>query len=91
MSKPDAALKEALRVAAKVIVGFPDFATLSTRFQLTIRGRTPVTPSLPCEWHDTPNLHFLSILDLIDYCSKQRIRTERAFYFNSRRKMKLLP
>jgi methionine biosynthesis protein MetW len=89
--KPDAVLKEALRVGAKAIVGFPNFATLSTRFQLAIGGRVPVTPSLPYEWYDTPNFHFLSILDFIRYCGKRHIRIEQAFYFNSREKITLFP
>ena len=91
MKKPDEVLKESLRVGTKVIVGFPNFATLGTRFQLGIRGRTPVTPSLPYEWHDTPNLHFLSILDFIDFCKKRAIRIERAFYFRARRRIRFLP
>ena len=89
--KPDEVLKEALRVGTKAIVGFPNFATLATRFQLGVRGRVPVTPSLPYEWHDTPNLHFLSMLDFIDYCKKRRIRIEKAFYFNARKKIALFP
>ena len=91
VKRPDEVLKEALRVAAKVIVGFPNFATLATRFQLAVRGRVPVTPSLPYEWHDTPNLHFLSVRDFIDYCGKQNIRIEKAFYFNSKKRIRRLP
>ena len=91
VKRPDEVLKEALRVAAKVIVGFPNFATLATRFQLGIRGRVPVTPSLPYEWHDTPNLHFLSILDFIDYCRKRHIRIEKAFYFNAKKRIRTFP
>ncbi len=89
--KPDRVLKEALRVGAKVIVGFPNFATLSTRFQLGLLGRTPVTQSLPYEWHDTPNLHFLSVKDFIIYSRKTGITIERSFYFNADRKVALLP
>ncbi|MGD0230993.1 MAG: methionine biosynthesis protein MetW [Syntrophorhabdales bacterium] len=89
--KPEEVLKEALRVASKVIVGFPNFATLSTRFQLGIRGRTPVSPSLPYEWHDTPNLHFLSLVDFIDYCRKRSIRIERAFYFGAKKRIRFFP
>jgi methionine biosynthesis protein MetW len=88
---PDEVLKESLRVGRKVIVGFPNFASLSTRYHLGLCGRTPVTPSLPYEWHDTPNLHFLSILDFIDYCKKRGIKIEEAFYFNTRKQVKLLP
>jgi methionine biosynthesis protein MetW len=88
---PDEVLKEALRVGRKVIVGFPNFANLSTRYHLGLCGRTPVTPSLPYEWHDTPNLHFLSILDFVDYCKKRRMRIENAFYFTTIRRVKFLP
>jgi methionine biosynthesis protein MetW len=91
VKKLDEVLKEALRVGTRVIVGFPNFATLSTRIQLGLRGRTPVTPSLPYEWYDTPNLHFLSILDFVDFCKKKAVRIERAYYFTSRRRVRILP
>jgi methionine biosynthesis protein MetW len=89
--KPDEVLKEALRVGRTVIVGFPNFANLSTRIQLGLMGRTPVTPSLPYEWHDTPNLHFLSTLDFIHYCKKNDVRIDKAFYFTEKRRVRLLP
>jgi len=89
--KPDEVLREALRVGRKVIVGFPNFASLSTRYQLGLRGRTPVTPSLPYEWHDTPNLHFLSILDFVVYCRKNHMRIEQGLYFTSKRRVRCLP
>jgi methionine biosynthesis protein MetW len=89
--KPDEVLKEALRVGRTVIVGFPNFANLSTRIQMGLRGRTPVTPSLPYEWHDTPNLHFLSTLDFIDYCKKNQMRIDRTFYFTEKRRVRFLP
>jgi methionine biosynthesis protein MetW len=91
VKRPDEVLKEALRVGAKVVVGFPNFATLRTRFQLGIRGRVPVTASLPYEWHNTPNLHFLSILDFIDYCRKKNLGIEGAFYFDSKRRIRTFP
>lgn len=91
VKKPDVVLKEALRVGRAVIVGFPNFASLSTRIQLGLQGRTPVTPSLPYEWHDTPNLHFLSTLDFVHYCRKNGISIDRAFYFNEKRRIRVLP
>jgi methionine biosynthesis protein MetW len=87
----DDVLMEALRVGAKVVVGFPNFATLSTRLHLGIGGRTPVTPSLPYGWHDSPNIHFLSILDFADYCRKRLVRVEQSFFFTSKRRVRLLP
>ncbi|MBU4179210.1 MAG: methionine biosynthesis protein MetW, partial [Actinobacteria bacterium] len=57
--QPDVVLEEALSVSRKTIVGFSNFAHYRARYQIFFKGRTPVTASLPYEWHDTPNLHFL--------------------------------
>ena len=72
-------LKDALRVGRNVIVGFPNFAHYRSRFQLFFSGRAPVTRSLPYTWYETPNIHFLSIMDFIDYCRSRgiEIKTER--------------
>ena len=83
VKKPDVVLKEALRVGKEVIVGFPNFAHYSSRFQIFFSGRTPLTPSLPYEWFETPNLHFLSISDFRDYCKKQNIRIRRRTFFSN--------
>ena len=91
VAKPDYVLKEALRVGKKVIVGFPNFVYLPARLQMFFGGRTPVTPSLPFRWYDTPNLHFLSILDFIEYCSKRGIKIVKSFFIRGDRKVKILP
>lgn len=91
VKKPDFVLIEAMRVGKKVIVGIPNFAHINARFQIFFRGRTPVTPSLPYEWYDTPNLHFLSILDFIEYCKKQGITIEKSVFLGTHRKVWLLP
>ena len=83
VKKPDVVLKESLRVGKEVVVGFPNFAHYSSRFQIFFRGKTPVTPSLPYEWYETPNLHFLSISDFRDYCRKQNIRIRRMAFFSN--------
>ena len=74
--KPDEVLTEALRVGRQVIISFPNFAHYSARYHYSIKGRAPVTPSLPYEWYDTPNTHFLSIsdfiLDLLDILQADR-------------------
>ncbi len=91
VKKPDAVLKEALRVGKKVIIGIPNFAHINARFQIFFRGRTPVTGALPYEWHDTPNLHFLSILDFMNYCKKRNMTIEETYFIGSKRKVKLFP
>jgi methionine biosynthesis protein MetW len=91
VKKPDMVLHEALRVGRKVIIGFPNFAHLASRCQIFFRGRTPVTPSLPYKWHDTPNLHFLSILDFLAYCERRKIRIERSIFITKTRRIRLCP
>jgi methionine biosynthesis protein MetW len=89
--KPDFAIKEALRVGKKVIVGFPNFCYISDRFQIFFRGKVPVTQSLPYEWYDTPNLHFLSIADFKDYCKKNHITIENSAFISKNRLVRFLP
>jgi methionine biosynthesis protein MetW len=91
VKKPDFAIKEALRVGKKVIVGFPNFCYITDRFQIFFRGKVPVTPSLPYEWYDTPNLHFLSIADFKEYSRKNKITIEDAAYIFKNREVKFLP
>ena len=91
VKKPDAVLKEALRVGKKIIIGIPNFAHINARFQIFFRGRTPVTGALPYEWHDTPNLHFLSILDFVEYCKKRKIMIEKTYCVGTKRKVTFFP
>ena len=91
VKKPNLAIKEALRVGKKVIVGFPNFCYVTDRLQIFFRGKVPVTASLPYEWYDTPNLHFLSIADFKDYCKKSYINIEDEAYISKNRIVRFLP
>src|SRR3989304_5745025 len=74
VKKPDIVLKEALRVGRRVVVGFPNFAHYQARLQIFLKGKTPVTASLPYEWHDTPNLHSLRFSALFGNCHKRTLK-----------------
>jgi methionine biosynthesis protein MetW len=91
VKKPDFVLKEALRVGKKTIVGFPNFLHISARLQLFFGGKVPVTPSLPYEWYDTPNLHFLSIADFQEYCKKREVQIERSAFTAKNIRVRLFP
>ncbi len=84
-------LADSLRVGKKVIVGFPNFAHYSARLQLFFRGRAPVTASLPYQWYETPNLHFLSISDFFIFCRDKGITIERSEYIGDRGRFCRLP
>lgn len=91
VKNPSFVLKEALRVGKRVIVGFPNFAHYSARFSIFFRGKVPVTHALPYEWHNTPNLHFLSILDFKDYCKKKNIKIEDQAFTSKNKRVRFLP
>jgi methionine biosynthesis protein MetW len=89
--KLEQVLKETMRVGRAVIIGFPNFCYYKSRFQIFFGGRTPVTPSLPNMWYDTPNLHFLSISDFTNYCEKRHIRIKKTICMDEKRIIRLLP
>jgi methionine biosynthesis protein MetW len=91
VKKPAFALQEALRVGKSVIVGIPNFAHYKARASIFFRGRVPVTTSLPYQWYDTPNLHFLSLFDFKDYCKNQSITIQCTFYASSNKEVKVWP
>ncbi len=70
---PKRVILEALRVGKKVIVGIPNFCHIRARFQIFFQGKVPVTKELPYEWHDTPNLRFLSLKDFRHFCRNNKI------------------
>lgn len=67
---PERVFKELLRVGRKVIVSFPNFAHWRCRLQLLFGGRSPVTRQLPFRWHNSPNIHFLSLKDFDEFCCR---------------------
>lgn len=84
-------MRESLRVGRKVIIGFPNFAHLRSRSHLFFKGRAPVTKSLPFNWYDSPNLHFLSISDFLFYCKAEKLSIEKKFYISGERIISFAP
>ena len=62
---------EMLRVGREAIVTFPNFGHWSHRLQV-LRGRMPVSKSLPYQWYDTPNIHLCTVADFDAFCAAQR-------------------
>jgi methionine biosynthesis protein MetW len=64
---------EMLRVGREAIVSFPNFGRWDVRLQIAL-GRMPVSPELPYEWYNTPNVHLFTIADFESFCSGHGIR-----------------
>ena len=91
VKRPDYVIDEALRVGKEIIVSFPNFSHYAVRFQILLRGKVPVTRSLPYEWYSSPNMHFLSISDFTNYCRVKNIKIERIAFVSSEKQVNLLP
>jgi homoserine O-acetyltransferase len=82
IKNPEKVFAELLRVGRKVIVSFPNFAHWRCRVQLLFQGKAPVTRQLPFEWHNTPNIHCLSLKDFDRFCRKLRVKIEKRIPLN---------
>lgn len=65
MKQVEALLRDIVRVGKEAIVSFPNFAYWPHRVAL-LKGRMPVSESLPYEWYDTPNVRCATINDFRD-------------------------
>lgn len=58
----EARLRDIVRVGTEAIVSFPNFAYWPHRMAL-LKGRMPLSRSLPYQWFDTPNVRYATIVD----------------------------
>jgi methionine biosynthesis protein MetW len=84
-------LREMLRIGRVGIVSFPNFGYWQVRAGLLLSGRMPKNDYLPYEWHDTPNIHLLTVADFHDYCAASGLEIVRAVYLNDGRRVSALP
>lgn len=73
LRRPDKTLDEMLRIGKQAIITFPNFAHWSCRLHLAIKGKMPVSKTLPHQWYDTPNIHLSTFKDFEDLCNKKGI------------------
>ena len=91
VKKVDYVINESLRIGKKVIVGFSNFTYISARVRIFFKGKVPITASLPYSWHNTPNVHFLSISDFQNFCVEEDFTILKVVYLGRRRAVKLFP
>ena len=65
-------IREMLRVGKEGIVTFPNFGHWKNRLQI-LRGFMPVSPTLPYEWFDTPNIHLCTLKDFEQFCHQHGV------------------
>jgi methionine biosynthesis protein MetW len=84
-------LREMLRVGQRAIVAFPNFGHWRMRLSMLVSGRAPRTKLFPYEWHESPNIHLLTVEDFEDLARKEGIMVERRYFLAGHRKVTMLP
>lgn len=62
--RPADVLAEIRRIGHRCVVSVPNFGLWKHRAFLSVRGRMPMSKSLPYEWFDTPNIHLATLPDM---------------------------
>jgi methionine biosynthesis protein MetW len=81
---------EMLRVGREAIVTFPNFGHWSHRAQV-LRGRMPVSQSLPYQWFDTPNIHLCTVADFDAFCASHAFHVLERVVLHDARRVRWLP
>jgi methionine biosynthesis protein MetW len=84
-------LQGMLRIGTRAIVAFPNFGHWSVRLSHLWSGRAPRTDLFPHDWYDSPNIHFLTVLDFETLARRQNWRVERRIFLSGRRQVHLFP
>lgn len=81
--RPDMLLEEMLRIGRESVVTFPNFGHWKPRLSLALRGLMPVSPALPNQWYDTPNIHLCTVRDFEALCADRGIEITRRYVVNN--------
>ena len=90
LKEPKKALQEVTRIGNESIVTIPNFGYWTTRINLLLSGKMPVTGTLPSAWHDTDNIHLCTIKDFENLCSECGINIREKCFFNKFGKVSVL-
>ena len=83
-------LQETARVGRIGIVSFPNFAHWPNRLSV-LRGRMPVTKTLPYQWYDTPNIRVGTFADFEVLAHKNALRVTDSFGIHDGRAVRRWP
>jgi len=90
MRRIEAIVAEMLRVGREAIVTFPNFGHWSHRLQI-LRGRMPVSQSLPYEWYNTPNIHLCTVADFDAFLAARGYDIVNRVVLSNARPVRVLP
>jgi methionine biosynthesis protein MetW len=90
MHQTEAVLREMTRVGRQGIVSFPNFGHWRHLVSL-LGGRMPVSPQMPYQWYDTPNVHLCTPKDFEILAARLGLVITARALLASGRPVKLVP
>ncbi len=90
MKNTETIVREMLRVGREGIATFPNFGYWRHRLQV-VMGRMPVSPDLPYQWFDTPNVHLCTIDDFEMFCHQHGVHILERVVLNHGDPVTVLP
>lgn len=84
-------LEEMLRVGRHAVVAFPNFGHWRVRLSHLTSGRSPRTPTFPYQWYNSPNIHFLTVLDFEELVEDQGWVVEKRRFLSGHSQITLMP
>lgn len=90
MKNVEGVLRDIARVGRDAIVSFPNFAYWPHRVAL-LRGRMPVSKSLPYDWYDTPNLRCATIRDFEELANEVGLEVVECVALDDGKPIQFLP
>lgn len=82
MHEPREVLGQMMRIGKRAIVSLPNFAYWRLRLYLMLKGRMPMSESLPYEWYNTPNIHFCTIRDFVALVADMGLTIEQSLFLD---------
>ncbi len=83
-------LAETVRVGRIGIIAFPNFAHWPHRLSI-LRGTMPVSPTLPYQWFDTPNIRVGTFRDFHSLAARCGLEVTDAFGIHAGQRVDFLP
>lgn len=89
--QPLRVLEEMLRIGRHAVVAFPNFGHWRVRLNHLTSGRSPRTPTFPYQWYNSPNIHFLTVLDFQELVTAQGWVVEKQRFLSGHSQLTLMP
>lgn len=89
--RPLEVIEGMLRIGRHAVIAFPNFGHWRVRLSHLFSGRAPKTALFPFDWYNSPNIHFLTVVDFEDLVQRRGWLIEKQYYLSSGNSVAALP